>query len=145
MAQPRRPVATAPGTDGIEQPRSVPGAVATGHRGAWVLFLSAFELFSRTVSIFMFAVRLINEGYIKGEPNEQGTGTRWHAKGRFHSDIGRQAGSLGHQRTSFCGLGALSSEGITRRPEPDLCVANQRLVRTGHSAIERRRQDVGSC
>ena len=41
-------------------------------------------------------------------------------------------------------LGGLPPQGIARRPRPALRLADQRLVRAGHPALRRRRQDVGA-
>ena len=66
-------------------------------------------------------------------------GTR---KGAFvlTSDGKRQ--NVGRQRPALRGLGDLPPEGLARRPEPDLRVADQRLVRADHPALRRRRQDL---
>ena len=43
----------------------------------------------------------------------------------------------------FRRLGDVSPQGLAGRSEPDLRLADQRLVRADHSALRRRRQDVG--
>ena len=68
-----------------------------------------------------------------------------HTKGCVHPDLGRQARAVGGQWSALCGLGDVPREGLARRPEPDLCVANQRLVWADHPALERRWQDVGDA
>ena len=45
----------------------------------------------------------------------------------------------------FAGWETLPPQGFAGRSQPHLCLAVQRLVRAGHSALERRRQDVGSA
>ena len=66
-------------------------------------------------------------------------GTR---KGAFHPYLRRQAREMGSQRPAFRRLGNLSHERLARRSQPDLRLANQRLVRPDHSALRRRRQNV---
>ena len=63
-------------------------------------------------------------------------------KGAFilSSDGKRQKWTVHGPR--FRGLGNLSHEGLAGRSEPDLCVANERLVRPSDSALRRWRQDV---
>ena len=44
----------------------------------------------------------------------------------------------------FAGWEIYHLKGSPADPEPPLCVAVERLVRTGHPAFQRRRQDVGA-
>ena len=67
------------------------------------------------------------------------------AQRRFHSDFGRQAGEMGRQRPPLRGLGDLPPEGLARRSQSALRVADERLVRADHPALRRRRQDVASA
>ena len=67
--------------------------------------------------------------------NERSTSIGWHAERRVHPDLGWQAQELESQRAAFRRLGDLSPERIAGGSEPDLRVANQRLVRTNHSAL----------
>ena len=68
-------------------------------------------------------------------------GTR---KGAFVLTSDGKREQVGRQRSPFCGLGDLPRQRIARRSEPAVCVAVQRLVRTGDPALERRRQDLGA-
>ena len=43
--------------------------------------------------------------------------TGWYAQGRIHFVVGREAREMGRQRAPLCGLGNLSSEGISRGAE----------------------------
>src|ERR1051325_8508454 len=76
---------------------------------------------------------------------EQNTSIGWHEEGRVHPVIGWQTRALGSQRPAFCGLGDVSPQGLARRSEPHLRVANQRLVRAGDPALRRRRQNVAAA
>ena len=68
----------------------------------------------------------------------------WHAQGGLSADVGRTAQELERQRSAFRRLGDLSREGIADRSEPCLRLAEQRLVRSDHPALERRRRDMGA-
>src|SRR5438876_462757 len=81
----------------------------------------------------------------KGAGHERRTSTGRHAKGSLHSDSGRKARPLECQRPALRGLGDLPHEGIPRRSEPPVRVADQRVVRPSHPALLRRRQDVGDA
>ena len=56
-------------------------------------------------------------------------GTR---KGAFILTGGWCAQTMESQRPAFCGLGNLSRKRFACRSEPDLCIANQRVVRPNH-------------
>src|SRR5579871_4041468 len=71
----------------------------------------------------------------EGGKDERSKSFGGNEKRRLHSHIGRQAPEMGRQWSPFWRLGDLSYERIPRRSEPDLCVANQRLVWAGHSAL----------
>src|SRR3989441_12626389 len=62
----------------------------------------------------------------KGAGHERRTRTGRHAKGSLHPDGGRQARALECQRPALRGLGDLPHEGIPRRSEPPVRVADQR-------------------
>src|SRR3954451_10006520 len=64
---------------------------------------------------------------------ERSSSTGWYAQGRVCDHRGREAERLADQRPPLCGLGDLPPERIAGGPEPDLCVADQRLVRADHS------------
>ena len=69
-------------------------------------------------------------------------GTR---KGAFILSVGREAEELESERAIFCGLGDLPPEGLGGGPEPDICVAVERVVRAGDAAIGRWGQDVAAA
>ena len=69
-------------------------------------------------------------------------GTR---KGAFILTSDGKREQVGRKRPAFCRLGDLPHEGIAGRPEPDLCVAVQRMVRPDDPALRRRRQDLASA
>src|SRR5438105_4845198 len=75
--------------------------------------------------------------------DEWSTRTGWHAQGRVCPDGGRKAGELGRQRSPFPGVGDLPPEGLAGRSGPDLCLADERLVRAEDPALRRRRENVG--
>ena len=64
-------------------------------------------------------------------------GTR---KGRVRPNRRRETEQVGHQRSTFRGLGDLPPQGIARRSRSALRVAVERLVRTSHPAFQRRRK-----
>ena len=68
-------------------------------------------------------------------------GTR---KGAFVLTSDGSAQELGRQRPALRGLGDLPPQGIAGRSQSHLRVAVERLVRSGHAALERRRQDLGA-
>ena len=68
-------------------------------------------------------------------------GTR---KGAFVLTSDGEAQALGRQRPALRRLGDLPRQGLAGRPGPALRVADQRLVRAGHPALRRRRQDLGA-
>src|SRR5579859_7304489 len=68
-----------------------------------------------------------------------------HAQRRIYSHVGRQAREVGRQRSALRGLGNVSPQRFVRGSQPDLCVANERLVRPSHSALRRRRQNMVSA
>src|SRR3954447_1908227 len=76
--------------------------------------------------------------------HERSSCTGRHQKRRIHSYCGRQARKMGGQRPLLRRLGDLPHERFTRRSEPHLRLADQRMVRADHSALERRRQELGS-
>src|SRR5262245_22369152 len=76
--------------------------------------------------------------------NEWSPCAGWNAEGRIRAGVGWTARSLERQWTIFWRMGALSPEGFARRSESNLRVAGLGLVRAADSAIERRRQDLGS-
>ena len=76
--------------------------------------------------------------------DERGTSTGRHTQRGVHPGVGRQAPELGRQRPAFRRLGGLPRQRLGRRPQPALCVAVQRLVRAGDSALQRRRQNLGA-
>src|SRR5437879_1366319 len=80
----------------------------------------------------------------EGVKDERGTGTSWYTQGRVRSDVGRKARTLGCQWPPLRRLGDLPSQGFSRGPKPALCVADQRLVRAGDPALQRRGQDMGA-
>ena len=80
----------------------------------------------------------------RDQTDERSTGAGRHPQGRVRPDVGRQARTVGRQRSPFRRLGDLPREGIARGPESAVCVAVERLVRPDHPALERRRQDAGS-
>ena len=63
-------------------------------------------------------------------------------KGALHPHVRRQTEEVERQRPALRRLGDVSPEGLAGRSQPDLRLADQRLVRAGHSALRRRRQDV---
>ena len=66
-------------------------------------------------------------------------------RGRARSSwVGWKAPEMGRQRPAFRGLGDLPRQGIAGRPEPDVRVAVERLVRAADPAVGRRRQDLGA-
>src|SRR5215831_10714391 len=79
---------------------------------------------------------------LKRSKHEPGPCSRRYAQRGIYSYVGRQAGEVGGERSSLRRLGDLSHEGFACRPEPDLCIANERVVRSDHPAIRRRRQDL---
>src|SRR2546426_3430264 len=66
---------------------------------------------------------------MKGVSHERCTGSRGHPQGCVHPDRGRQAQAVERERPSLRRLGDLSPEGITRRSEPAVRVADERVVR----------------
>src|SRR5262249_12625941 len=78
----------------------------------------------------------------EGELDERSTVAGRNAEGSVYPYIGWKAQEAGGQRPSLCGLGDLPHERFSHRPEPDLRVADQRLVWSGHPALRRRRQEL---
>src|ERR1700736_6891753 len=72
------------------------------------------------------------------------TGAGWYTQGCVRPDVGRKTRTVGHRRPPLWGVGDLPRQGITRRRESAVCVADERLVRTADPALQRRRQDVGA-
>src|SRR5581483_1002812 len=81
----------------------------------------------------------------KGEDDEQGACAGGDKEGGVPPDSGWKAREMGGERAALYRLGGLSHEGFAGGPEPDLRLPDQRLVRTGHPALERWRQDVGDA
>src|SRR5579864_4737926 len=81
---------------------------------------------------------------IRGGNGEQRTGAGGDAQGRVHSDVGREAREVAGGWAALRRLGDVSPEGIAGGSESSVRVADQRLVRADVTALERRRQDVGS-
>ena len=79
-----------------------------------------------------------------GATDERCSSAGRHTQGRLHPHVRRRAQPLGRERTAFRRLGDLPPQGIAGRPESPLRVAVERLVRPAHSALERRRPDVGA-
>src|ERR1700722_17612737 len=67
--------------------------------------------------------------------HERSAGAGGNEKGRVYFDVGRQARKVGRERAALCGLGNVSPEGFTGGPQSDLCVADQRMVRSDHSTL----------
>src|SRR6266849_10839328 len=82
---------------------------------------------------------------IKRSEYERRTGSGGHTQGRVHPDIGRQARKVGPQRSALCGLGDLSRQGLARKPQSAVCLADQRLVRANYSALRRWRQNLATA
>src|SRR4051812_48096775 len=82
--------------------------------------------------------------YSQGATDERRTRIGRDPERRVYLDGRRQARAVGHQRPLFWRLGDLSPQGISRRSEPAVRLAGHRLVRAADSAVERRRDDVGT-
>src|SRR5439155_14391468 len=70
-----------------------------------------------------------------GETDEQGASSSRNEEGRVHSDIGWKAQAVGRQRPPLWRLGNVSPQGIARRSESAIRVADQRLVRAGDTTL----------
>src|SRR5258708_20180144 len=103
----------------------------------------------RALSGIDFILKLRSTGYasmaalllIKGVRDERSATTGGNAQGRIRPDVGWQARQVGRQRPSFCRLGNLPPQRVAREPESRVCLADQRLVWTDHSAPPLRRQN----
>ena len=78
-----------------------------------------------------------------GRAHERSSRPGRHSKGCLHPDLDRQAQALERQRSPLRRMGGLPPQGLAGGPRPDLRLAEQRLVRPGHPAVERRRQALG--
>ncbi len=81
----------------------------------------------------------------KGSAHGWHTRPRRHPQGRLRPHLGRGAGPTGRStaRTSRAGR-STTSRARPPNPEPHLRLAVQRLVRPGHPALRRRRQELGA-
>ena len=82
---------------------------------------------------------------LEGGTDERRAGPGRHAQGRVRPHARTASAKRWDvERPALRGLGDLPRQGLARRPEPALRLADQRLVRPGHPALRRRRQDLGA-
>src|ERR1035441_7806461 len=81
------------------------------------------------------AFALLGKSEGEKESNEQCACLGRNAQGSVRFIFRRQTEKVESQRPSLCGLGNLPLEGFAGGPEPNLRLANQRLVRPDRAAL----------
>ena len=81
----------------------------------------------------------------EAKEDEQSSSPGRHTQGSLCAHLRWKTRKVGRQRAALRRLGDLSPQGIERGSEPNLRLANQRLVRADHPALRRRRQNLDAA